>query len=60
MTKYLRRPRAPAMICICLALIGFVTAAHAWDRGNVDVFATLPAGATGPEGLTVGATARST
>jgi len=56
MTQYLRRPRAPAMICICLlALIGFVTAAHAWDRGDVDVFATLPAGATGPEGLTVGA-----
>src|SRR4249919_1998129 len=56
MTRYLRRPRAPAMICICLlALIGSVTAAAAWDRGNVDVFATLPEGATGPEGLTVAA-----
>src|SRR5262247_3538518 len=29
-------------------------AAHAWDRGNVDLFAVLPDGATGPEGLTVG------
>ena len=28
--------------------------AAAWDRGQVDIFATLPAGSTGPEGLTVG------
>jgi len=28
--------------------------ARAWDRGNVDLFATLPDGSTGPEGLTVG------
>jgi len=26
----------------------------AWDRGHVERFATLPAGSTGPEGLTVG------
>jgi sugar lactone lactonase YvrE len=38
-----------------LALIGHFTAAKAWDRGDVELFATLPAGATGPEGLTVGA-----
>jgi sugar lactone lactonase YvrE len=43
------------MICACLiALVGLPTAATAWDRGNVETFATLPAGATGPEGLTVG------
>jgi sugar lactone lactonase YvrE len=55
MTQSLRRAGAPAMICICLvALIGSLTTARAWDRGDVDVFATLPAGATGPEGLTVG------
>src|SRR5258708_20325318 len=54
MTQSLRRAGAPAMICICLlALIGSLTTARAWDRGDVDVFATLPAGATGPEGLTV-------
>jgi len=28
--------------------------AAAWDRGQVDIFATLPPGSTGPEGLTVG------
>lgn len=56
MTQSLWRAGAPAMICVCLlALIGHVTAAKAWDRGDVELFATLPAGATGPEGLTVGA-----
>jgi sugar lactone lactonase YvrE len=50
----MRRAGAPAMICICLwALIGSITMASAWDRGDVDIFATLPVGATGPEGLTV-------
>jgi sugar lactone lactonase YvrE len=29
--------------------------AGAWERGNVDKFATLPAGNANPEGLTVGA-----
>jgi sugar lactone lactonase YvrE len=28
--------------------------AAAWDRGDVETFAVLPAGSTGPEGLTVG------
>jgi sugar lactone lactonase YvrE len=28
--------------------------AAAWDRGDVDIFAVLPAGSTGPEGLAVG------
>jgi streptogramin lyase len=28
--------------------------ALAWDRGDVDIFAVLPDGSTGPEGLTVG------
>lgn len=28
--------------------------AAAWDRGHADIFAVLPAGSTGPEGLTVG------
>jgi sugar lactone lactonase YvrE len=54
MTQSVRRARAPAIICACLiALAGSLTAAKAWDRGDVDTFATLPAGATGPEGLTV-------
>src|SRR5262245_35667420 len=28
--------------------------ATAWDRGNVETFAVLPDGATGPEGIAVG------
>ena len=43
---------AAAMLCACL--IGTGGTAAAWDRGNVNTFAVLPAGATGPEGLTVG------
>src|SRR5688572_71292 len=31
----------------------FAVDAAAWDRGHVDRFATLPAGAAGPEGITV-------
>jgi sugar lactone lactonase YvrE len=31
-----------------------LTPAQAWDRGDTDIFAVLPAGATGPEGLAVG------
>jgi SMP-30/Gluconolactonase/LRE-like region len=31
-----------------------VAPAAAWDRGEVETFAVLPAGSTGPEGLTVG------
>jgi sugar lactone lactonase YvrE len=55
MTPFLWRAAARAIVCVCLlAFLGPLTAAKAWDRGDVDVFATLPAGATGPEGLTVG------
>src|SRR5664280_3298466 len=42
---------------MCAALLVSVlnqTSAQAWDRGDTDVFAILPDGATGPEGLTVG------
>jgi sugar lactone lactonase YvrE len=35
-------------------LMGMAAPGAAWERGNVDIFAVLPAGATGPEGLTVG------
>jgi sugar lactone lactonase YvrE len=31
-----------------------LTPAQAWHRGNVDLFAVLPPGSTGPEGLAVG------
>jgi sugar lactone lactonase YvrE len=37
-----------------LFLLSLPSPAMAWDRGKVEIFATLPDGATGPEGLTVG------
>src|SRR5438445_123258 len=37
-----------------VALLALPTAAGAWNRGEVEVFAVLPAGASGPEGLEVG------
>jgi len=56
MTQCMRRAVARGSVFICLlALFAFATPAKSWDRGNVETFATLPAGATGPEGLTVAA-----
>jgi sugar lactone lactonase YvrE len=46
---------------LALVLVVLATAtseAAAWDRGRARVFATLPAGATGPEGLEVDARGR--
>jgi sugar lactone lactonase YvrE len=37
-----------------LGVLATVLPAQAWDRQKAELFATLPAGATGPEGLTVG------
>jgi|HubBroStandDraft_1064217.scaffolds.fasta_scaffold00207_28 sugar lactone lactonase YvrE len=39
---------------LALAIVSSMTPALAWDRGQVDIFAVLPAGTAGPEGLTVG------
>src|SRR6476660_9484267 len=54
MMQFMRRAvaRASAFVFM-LALFAVATPAKSWDRGNVETFATLPAGATGPEGLTV-------
>jgi len=38
-----------------VALLALPTAAPAWNRGQVEIFAVLPAGASGPEGIEVGA-----
>ncbi len=46
---------------LTLALVVLATApseASAWNRGRARVFATLPAGASGPEGLEVDARGR--
>jgi len=37
-----------------LLLLGASVPVFAFDRGHVETFAVLPAGSTGPEGLTVG------
>lgn len=38
---------------VLVSLVALAPAAHAWDRGQVTTFATLPPGATNPEGITV-------
>ena len=39
---------------LALILLAASTAARAWDRGRVEVFAVLPEGASGPEGIETG------
>ena len=39
---------------VAAMLVGATAPAAAWDRNNAEAFAVLPAGAGGPEGLTVG------
>jgi len=51
--KKILGPIAPMCIALLLAILN-LTSAQAWDRGNVDLFAVLPPGSTGPEGLAVG------
>jgi sugar lactone lactonase YvrE len=41
------------MLPTLLALLATPIAAHAWDRGKVERFATLPAGESHPEGICV-------
>jgi hypothetical protein len=51
------RMRLSVIAFACAGLLLSVlnlTPAQAWDRGGTDVFAILPDGATGPEGLAVG------
>jgi sugar lactone lactonase YvrE len=44
-----------ATIVLLAALaVGMPGSGLAWDRGKVDILTVLPAGSTGPEGLTVG------
>jgi sugar lactone lactonase YvrE len=44
-----------ALACAAFVTVAWAaTPAAAWDRGNVETFAVLPAGATGPEGIAVG------
>jgi sugar lactone lactonase YvrE len=54
MMLFMRRVVARASVFVfVLGLLAIARPAKSWDRGSVETFATLPAGATGPEGLTV-------
>jgi sugar lactone lactonase YvrE len=56
MKNLIGRPVVLAAIGTAALVLGWsAPPAKAWDRGNVDTFAVLPAGASGPEGLTIGA-----
>ncbi len=49
------RSGAAAIFCAGLVVtMSNISPAQAWDRGAVETFAVLPAGAAGPEGLAVG------
>jgi sugar lactone lactonase YvrE len=50
----LQRLGVGILACAGLLLAIASTPAAAWDRERAEIFAVLPAGATGPEGLTVG------
>ena len=43
-----------ALICTAFLLMLNLTPTQAWIRGSVNLFAVLPPGSTGPEGLAVG------
>jgi len=44
-----------AAACLSVTLsVSWQLPAAAWDRGNVETFAVLPDGATGPEGIAIG------
>src|SRR5215475_4334841 len=53
---FMRMLRRPTILVLAL-LIGVLLlplTAQAWDRGQVETFAKLPAGTANPEGITVG------
>jgi len=52
------RKKGVVLGLVLVALMAAPSQAHAWDRGRARVFATLPAGASGPEGLEVDARGR--
>src|SRR5262245_39186427 len=54
MRERTRRWGVAALTCVSLGFLALsATPASAWDRGNVETFAVLPAGAPMVEGLTV-------
>jgi sugar lactone lactonase YvrE len=49
-----RKRMSIASLVAMFLLATWTAAVMAWDRGDVDTFAVLPDGATGPEGIAVG------
>ncbi len=54
MTLSAPRLRLPALVCAGFLVALGAIEALAWDRTRAELFAVLPDGSTGPEGLTVG------
>src|SRR6266568_7490790 len=54
MTFSAPRLRLPALVCAGFLVALGAIEALAWDRTRAELFAVLPDGSTGPEGLTVG------
>jgi sugar lactone lactonase YvrE len=54
MKRFKERLGLASLLCASLAILMSYTPASAWDRGNVEIFAVLPAGTPTIEGLTVG------
>jgi len=50
----MKTSRIVAIALGSILVVQTVAPARAWDRGKVEIFAVLPPGSTGPEGLTVG------
>jgi SMP-30/Gluconolactonase/LRE-like region len=50
----MKTSRIVAIALGSILVVQTVAPAGAWDRGKVEIFAVLPPGSTGPEGLTVG------
>jgi sugar lactone lactonase YvrE len=48
------RKRMSIVLLVATFFVATSVTVMAWDRGDVDTFAVLPDGATGPEGITVG------
>src|SRR6266849_1334462 len=46
--------RIATIVLLAALAVGMPGSGLAWDRGKVDILTVLPAGSTGPEGLTVG------
>src|SRR5215813_954450 len=54
MHTFALRMSIASLVGVALLLATGNLAVMAWDRGDVDTFAVLPDGATGPEGIAVG------